>query len=201
MVVIELAYNWHWLADLIMSQIWCSALFEIRDYFWDLHVAIQNAMGWTDSHLHHFAVTDPTTGDKQYMGIPAEDEFDFDVHNTQPDWNFRVRDYLPENGTMIYLYDYGDNWYHLIEFEGSHEKKSNKKYPICIAGERACPPEDVGGIPGYFNFLKIISDKNNDERKSMLYWVGGKYDPEKFNPTKVKFQSPGRRWKQVFEED
>ena len=62
--------------------------------FWDLHVAIQNVMGWTDSHLHHFAVIDPVTGDKQYLGIPAEDEFDFDVHNTQPDWNFRVRDYL-----------------------------------------------------------------------------------------------------------
>ena len=152
--------------------------------FWDLHVAIQNAMGWTDSHLHHFVVIDPATGDKQYMGIPSEDEFDFDVHNTQPDWNFRVRDYLPENSAMIYLYDYGDSWSHLIEFEGSHEKKSNKKYPACIAGERACPPEDVGGIPGYFNFLKIISDKNNDERKSMLHWVGGKYDPEKFNPKK-----------------
>lgn len=167
--------------------------------FWDLHVAIQNAMGWTDSHLHHFEVIDPVTGDKQYMGIPAED--DFDIYNTLPGWGYRVKDFVVKNNTMLYLYDYGDSWYHLIEFEGLYEKKPNKKYPTCIAGERACPPEDVGGIPGYFNFLEIINDKNNHERKSMLRWVGGKYESEKFNLKKVKFDSPGKRWKYVFEQN
>ena len=83
---------------------------QISNYctFWDLHVAIQNAMGWTDSHLHHFEVIDPDTGDKHCMGIPA-DEDDFDIHNTLPGWNYRVRDYVSENNTMLYLYDYSDS--------------------------------------------------------------------------------------------
>ena len=101
---------------------------------------------------------------------------------------------------MFYLYDFGDSWEHLIEFEGEHEK-TTEKYPICLAGERACPPEDVGGIPGYENFLSIIKNPKDKKRKEFLEWVGGKYDPEKFDPKKIKFHNPKTRWKQVFTGD
>jgi hypothetical protein len=65
------------------------------------------------------------------------------------------------------------------------------KYPICLAGERACPPEDCGGTPGYENFLEIINDSKHE---SMLEWVGGKFDSEKFDPVKVRFDNPKKRW-------
>jgi hypothetical protein len=166
--------------------------------FWDLHVAIQDAMGWTDSHLHDFEMNHSIEKGKQHMGIPDDDGFD-DVYHTLPGWDYRVRDYLVINEQFIYSYDFGDGWEHRIEYEGLHEKQLDTKYPICITGARACPPEDVGGVPGYERFLEAITTPSHPERQSLLTWVGGKFDPEKFDPKKVKFDSPSKRWKIVFE--
>lgn len=167
--------------------------------FWDLHVAIQDAMGWLDYHLHHFEMNHSIQEGKHYMGIPDDDGFE-DVLNTLPGWEYRVKDYLVINKQFIYEYDYGDSWIHLIEFEGEFPKQENTKYPICLDGERACPPEDVGGIPGYEHFLDIINQPRHPERKSLLTWVGGRYDPDEFNPKKVKFDNPAKRWKKAFEQ-
>jgi len=166
--------------------------------FWDLHVAIQDAMGWTDSHLHDFEMNHSIEKGKQHMGIPDDDGFD-DVYHTLPGWNYRVRDYLIINDQFIYSYDFGDGWKHRIEYEGLHEKQPGAKYPMCVAGARACPPEDVGGVPGYERFLEAITTPRHPERQSLLTWVGGNFDPEKFDPKTVKFDSPSKRWKIAFE--
>lgn len=168
--------------------------------FWDLHVAIQDAMGWYDCHLHQFVIV---TKDKQklFFGIPSDDDFDFDFHETLPSWEYKVKNHLEHNKKFIYEYDFGDGWVHSIEYEGEHEKEHKKKYPCCLAGEKACPPEDVGGIPGYYSFLNIIENKNNEEHESMLAWVGGHYDQNEFDPKKVKFDNPSKRWTQAFEEN
>jgi len=167
--------------------------------FWDLHVAIQDAMGWTDTHLHHFEMNHSIKQGKQYMGIPADD--DYDVLNTLPGWDYKVKDYLIINQQFFYAYDYGDGWKHLIEFEGLHEKQPDLKYPVCITGERACPPDDVGGVPGYERFLEAIRTPSHPERQSLLDWVGGEFYPEKFDPKKIKFDSPSNRWKNAFEHE
>ena len=70
---------------------------------------------------------------------------------------------------------------------------------MCIAGARACPPEDVGGVPGYEDFLEAITTPRHPERQSLLTWVGGNFDPEKFAPKEVKFDNPSKRWKIAFE--
>lgn len=171
----------------IEPMIWRRIQISENCSFWDLHVAIQDAMGWKDYHLHHFEVVDPNTAKKQFMGIP--DGMDFGDNKTLPDWDYDVADYLRKNKKMIYLYDYGDSWYHLIEYEGLYEKSSKEKYPVCLSGERACPPEDVGSIPGYYDFVEIMNDKNHPEYQSMKIWYGGKYDAEKFDPQKVKFRN------------
>ena len=165
--------------------------------FWGLHVAIQDAMGWQDYHLHQFEIIYPDSMEKTYIGIPDED-FD-DIYETLPGWYCKVRDYLAINKRMLYEYDFGDGWLHCIEFEGLHEKQPDKKYPICLDGERACPPEDVGGTPGFYDFLAIISDPDHEEHESMLTWAGGCYNPEEFNPKRVKFDNPNKRWKRAFE--
>lgn len=168
--------------------------------FWDLHVAIQNVMGWQDSHLHQFSVVNPDTRHKESIGIPVDDGFN-DI-NMLAGWELKVIDYIKstENKKFTYLYDFGDNWNHLIEFEGESEKQQSK-YPVCLDGARACPPDDIGGVPGYENFLEAINDTSHEEHEEYLEWVGGKFDPEKFDPKKVKFQNPKTRWKQVFEND
>lgn len=168
--------------------------------FWDLHVAIQDAMGWNDSHLHEFTVTNPVTDVKEHIGIP--DEEGFDEREVLAGWNINIKDYFthPSNQKVSYLYDFGDSWQHQVEFEGEYARHSGK-YPICLAGERACPPDDVGGSGGYENFLTAILDPHHEEHEEFLQWIGGKFDPEKFLPHQVKFDNPKKRWKNAFESE
>lgn len=177
----------------IEPAIWRRIQIPEKYSFWDLHVAIQDAMGWYDSHLHQFIVNEPKTNEDQLLGIPDEDGFDDE--KTLPDWDYFVKDYVEKNNEIIYLYDFGDGWYHSIEFEGQFNAGEKTKYPICLDGERACPPEDVGGIPGYYDFLEIMKNPKHKEHKSMVTWFGKKYDSEKFDSKKVKFDNPKIRWK------
>ena len=86
---------------------------------------------------------------------------------------------------FIYEYDFGDSWQHEILLEKILEPEPNVAYPRCIEGARACPPEDVGGIWGYGDFLVAISDPNHEDHDEMVEWVGGEFDPEKFSVDKV----------------
>ncbi len=182
----------------VAQPIWRQIQINDQCTFWDLHVAIQDAMGWTDSHLHEFTLVNPTTLKKEHIGIPDDEGFDTD-HPMLAGWDVKVKEYVltKNNKKFSYLYDFGDSWEHVIEFEDEYEKQSGK-YPKCLAGERACPPEDVGGTPGFENFLSIIKDSKHKERKGLLEWVGGKYDPEKFDYKKVKFDDPNMRWRNAF---
>ncbi len=86
-----------------------------------------------------------------------------------------------EGAKFAYIYDFGDYWYHKILVEKILPLELDKQYPICLKGKRACPPEDCGGIWGYYSFLKAIQDTNNPEHDHMLEWVGGSFDPEAFD--------------------
>lgn len=168
--------------------------------FWDLHVAIQDAMGWQDCHLHHFITHNPSTGAKEYIGIPEEcyGEDGFGDFETLPGWDLKIRDYFKEpNVSMEYEYDFGDGWMHTIEFEGPVEKESKAKYPRCIGGERACPPEDVGGVSGYEHFCIALRDPQDEMHQTYLDWSGG-HDPEDFDCNEVRFDNPSIRFDYAF---
>lgn len=83
--------------------------------------------------------------------------------------------------TFLYEYDFGDSWVHHVDVEAVTESNPDWQYPLCAAGARAAPPEDVGGVPGYQEFLAAIGDPNHEEHDSMLTWVGGAFDPEGFD--------------------
>ena len=102
---------------------------------------------------------------------------------------------------MEYLYDFGDSWMHTIEFEGEHDKNLSNKYPICLDGKRKCPPEDVGSITGYNNFVKSLKDKKHPQHKLNLRWIGGKFYPEEFDNTKIKYSRASVRLNKFFEEE
>jgi hypothetical protein len=143
-----------------------------------LHEHIQTAMGWTNSHLHHFRIGEQLYGDPLLMAENFEDMEYKDSTTTN------VSDILPKNGRRFrfgYEYDFGDGWQHEVLFEGCVQAEAGKKYPLCVAGTRACPPEDVGGTWGFADFLDAIQHPENERHEELLKWVGGSFDPEDFD--------------------
>jgi hypothetical protein len=180
----------------IKPSIWRKIQVPKTYTFWDFHVAIQDSMGWFDGHLHEFEITNPLTGLKTLIGIPEEEFADYKV---LPGRKIKIADYfLGENKSANYIYDFGDNWEHEIILEKILPKENNLTYPLCIKGERACPPEDCGGSYGYDNFLEIIRNPNDEQHEEMLEWIGGKFDSEHFDPKKVVFDDPAERFRMAF---
>lgn len=165
-----------------------------EDYtFWDLHVAIQDAMGWLDKHLHAFHLRDEIEGDVE-IGIPDE----FDEREVLPCWEIQLDEYFVDVGQeVLYVYDFGDDWGHNILFEGIL-LGDRKKYPRLLDGKRACPPEDCGGICGYEDLVKVMKDKSHEEYESMVEWFGRVYEPGEFKKSDVTFDDPGERFKIAF---
>ncbi len=182
----------------VKSPVWRRIQVPDNYSFYDLHVAIQDAMGWSDYHLHEFRVIDPKYGEEIAIGIP--DDEGFSDQEIAPGWKKLIRKYFSEKycNTCSYLYDFGDGWEHKIKLEKILPVMPEFSYPLCIDGKRACPPEDCGGFSGYSRFLQIICDPNHEDHQSMLDWIGGEFDPEEFNPQEVVFDNPKERWKLAF---
>jgi hypothetical protein len=116
-----------------------------------------------------------------------------------PGWEIPVLHYFSDLGiTAKYLYDYGDSWWHTVQLEGYLFKDKKDKYPVCIDGARACPPEDCGGKHGYYDLLKTLANPEDDEYQQMKTWVGHDWNPEKFAKDATKFDNPHKRWKEAF---
>jgi hypothetical protein len=139
-------------------------------------------MGWTNSHLHHFRLGGQLYGDPLLMAENFEDMEYKDSTTT------KVSDILPKGRKRFrfgYEYDFGDGWQHEVLFEGCVRPEAGKKYPLCVGGARACPPEDVGGVWGYADFVEAIRHADNERHEELLEWVGGNFGPEKFGPAKA----------------
>ncbi len=137
-----------------------------------LHRVAQIAMGWTDSHLHQFLV-----GEICYGEPHPDDEIEMNDER-----RFTLNQIAPrEKSKFVYEYDFGDSWEHEILVEKVLPPEPGVKYPLCVKGKRACPPEDVGGVWGYDTFLKAIRDPDHEEHDSYLEWIGGEFDPEAFD--------------------
>jgi len=172
--------------------------------FWDLYVTFQDAMGWLDYHLHEFRMRRPHKRKMIEIGIPADEASDTVV---MPGWKIPMRGYFTEPGqTALYAYDFGDGWEHEVWLEDILLKEKGAKYPRCIAGERACPPEDCGGVPGYHRVLDILRHPSDGEYQETIAWLKGHtknyypYDPGAFHPEQVHFDNPKQRWRLAFSE-
>ncbi|MGE0363566.1 MAG: plasmid pRiA4b ORF-3 family protein [Vicinamibacterales bacterium] len=163
--------------------------------FWDLHVAIQDAMGWSDSHLHEFRIAHPQRGTMECFGIPDPDFPE--EHPRTADWEVPLAgffnwDTAGHTPSASYLYDFGDGWQHLVTLEAVGAV-GRGRLPRCVDGERACPPEDCGGLHGFDAFVAAVSDPEHPEHTAMLEWYGRPYDPGAFDAAKVRFSDPRRR--------
>jgi hypothetical protein len=143
----------------------------------NLHHVIQHAMGWEDSHLHHFLA-----GGREF-GVPNRD---WDEGEVEDERKIRLEQVADQaKAKIVYEYDFGDSWRHLIVVEKILLSEPATAYPVCLEGARSCPPEDCGGVWGYQELLEKISNPKHSEHDEMLEWLGGEFDPEHFSVEEV----------------
>ena len=129
-------------------------------------------MPWSDSHLHQFII------DGQYYSVPSPDDLEPFIDERR----YTIRQIAPDiKRKFIYEYDFGDSWEHDVLVEKILPPDPEFKHPVCVTGKRASPPEDVGGVWGYEEFLEAIRDPDHEEHDSYLEWIGDEFDPEAFD--------------------
>jgi len=132
------------------------------------HDVIQTSMGWENAHLYSF----------EYGGCSFEEG----TTDTLDSLNWQVNDKL------LYIYDFGDNWGHLIKVEKQLKKDQKQPYPYCVTGKNNCPPEDCGGAWGYKHLLSALKNKNHPEHEEMSEWMDEDFDPTYFSEEEVNRQ-------------
>ena len=148
-----------------------------------LHDVIQIAMGWTDSHLHQFTVG--TRSACIYFGVP-DPEFDYIGSKTLNERRYTVANLAPiPKKKFIYEYDFGDDWEHEVIAEKILPRDPVFKCPVCLAGANACPPEDCGGIYGYYDLLKILGDPKHPSHEDMKEWIDEDFDSTRFDLSEI----------------
>lgn len=151
--------------------------------FYDFHAAIQDAMGWDDSHLHEFMIQRPKDGQMVNIGIPDDEDGMFAGFGSDAlsERKHKLSQYFTVDNTKAqYIYDFGDDWIHAILFEGEFPADETKSYPLCLKGKRACPPEDCGGVWGYQDLVEGNSELQEEYED---------YDPAHFDPSEVVFRN------------
>lgn len=146
-----------------------------------LHEHIQTAMGGTNSHLHQFDINgrcfgDPELLDDGFAEFPCENSTVTKISHIVPQDGVRFR--------FVYEYDFGDGWEHEVLFEGCPTAEASAQYPLCVEGQRACPPKDVGGVHGYQEYLNALADPNDEQHVEFLQWRG-RSDPDAFDATEA----------------
>ena len=135
------------------------------------HDLLQVVMGWTDSHAHQFMKGAEYYGPKELEMPEVRDES-----------RVRLKEVLQKpKDRLLYEYDFGDGWLHDVVLERVDESEPKGKYPWVLAGKRACPPEDCGGIPGYYELLQVLKNPRHPNRKETLEWLGEPFDPGDFD--------------------
>lgn len=177
----------HVALDDIEPAIWRRLVVPLPATLADLHHILQAAMGWKNSHLHQFEIGGLRYGDLDMLN---QDRFEGDAQSFDAsavrlsDFQFRYGD----GPSFVYEYDFGDGWRHTVKFEKLLAEDPPPKTAACIDGARCCPPEDVGGPHGYFEFLRVLLAPDADEgeeQRHLRRWSGGKFDPERFDLAKA----------------
>jgi hypothetical protein len=163
------------------------ALLEIEPLIWRrflvppsvtlhrLHLILQDVMGWSNYHLYRFRI-----GRQEYGEPDPDNEFyELNFKNSRRTKLGRV--VTKKGDVFLYEYDFGDSWEHMVLVEDILEYQEDIRYPVCLVGERACPPEDCGGPDGYADLLKIIADRSHEDYQDMMTWLGGSFDPDRFD--------------------
>jgi hypothetical protein len=146
-----------------------------------LHRILQTVMGWYGGHLHEFDVFGDPYGDPRDAEEDVLDERKATLGKL----------ITVEKEKFLYTYDLGDGWEHEILVEKILPIEKGTRYPVCLAGKRACPPEDCGGAPGYENLLEALKDPSHPEHEETFEWLPGDFDSEKFDIKSINVELGG----------
>jgi hypothetical protein len=145
-----------------------------------LHSVVQAAMGWQDGHLHEFSI-----GQRRFGRPDPEDQF-MGVPSAENEATVRLAGILGRVvSKAIYTYDFGDSWEHSIVLEKELPVDPNTTYPICTGGKLACPPEDCGGVPGFYDLVDALADPNHERHEEVLEWIGDDFNSQAFSVDEV----------------
>lgn len=162
----------------IEPPIWRRLLLPCDLNLAQLHEVLQAAFGWTDSHLHQFIIGGLVYGAPEFDEGWEEDRTTFEASEiVLGDFDL----YHEPHPRILYEYDFGDSWMHVIEFERQVPREAEVTDPHCIDGARHHPPEDVGGSGGYADFLAVWGDPGHEDYADMRSWAGRGFDPEAFD--------------------
>jgi len=173
-------------------------------YLSDLHEVIQIVTDWGNYHLHQFVVRyrRPKLTKEELSALAQSSQWDklamymlrdrclsdpqFELEETEDESKVMLSELAPAvKRKFIYEYDFGDGWEHLIEVVKISPPVEGVKYPVCIAGKLACPPEDCGGIWGYYEMLEAVKNPKHERHEEFAEWLSPKFDPERFDLEKI----------------
>ena len=142
-----------------------------------LHWVIQYVMPWTNSHLHQFIA-----GQTSYSLLNPELDNDWGMNKPLNEKHYTLADLAPAaRKKFIYEYDFGDGWEHEVTVEKALPPDRGFKQIVCLGGANACPPDDCGGIHGYYHLLEALAEPKHPEHEYLKEWIGGKWDAERFD--------------------
>lgn len=170
------AYQLHVELEWVSPKVWRRFLVPITIELPQLHSTLLFGTGWQGGHIHEFVFGHDSYGAKE-PGLELEHVMDED--------RVTLREALGARKTFVYVYDYGDDWRHKVKVEKIVTLDAPISRGVCIGGENACPPEDVGGAPGYELFLAALADPNDPQHGELKEWIGGSFDPTAFDVAEV----------------
>lgn len=165
--------------DHLEPRIWRRVAVGVSANLRALHELIQAVMPWQGYHLYQF-----TVGDRVY-GEPGPDDalWDQKVYMAK---SMRLATLIDRGVTQFrYTYDFGDDWQHHVVIESVEAADPTITYPIFLGGERRAPPEDVGGPPGFMDFLEAIANRRHSQHKDMVCWYGGPFHATEFGEAEI----------------
>ena len=166
-----LAYQLYVELEWVAPKVWRRFLVPMTIDLPLLHVTLLFGMGWQGGHIHEFVIGHDHYGPTDMV----------ELDHIIDEQNVTLRDALGAKKTFTYVYDYGDDWRHKVKVEKIMTLDTPIDTGMCIGGENACPPEDVGGPPGYEEFLAALADPKHPQHRDLKQWIGGSFDPTAFS--------------------
>ncbi|MEO7159726.1 MAG: plasmid pRiA4b ORF-3 family protein, partial [Polaromonas sp.] len=171
------AYQLHVALEGVHPKVWRRLLVPVTIKLPLLHAALLEGMGWSGGHLHEFVFAD----ERYSARYPGWDM----LEDVQDESSVTLQQALGTRKTFTYVYDFGDDWCHKVKVEKIIPLDAPLSLAVCLDGKNACPPDDVGGPPGYEEFLQALADPAHPDHEDLTEWIGGSFDPAEFSVAEV----------------